>query len=43
MAAAIGAGHATADAVSQVLSNALAKGGPEKVVPELIDILGEPE
>ncbi|MFC1673329.1 NAD(P)-dependent oxidoreductase [Pseudomonadota bacterium] len=41
MAEAIGSGHATADAVSQVLNDALVKGGPEKVMPELIDILGD--
>ena len=45
MAQAMGAGHSAADAVRHVLADALAdalaEGGEERVMPELIDILGD--
>lgn len=40
MAGSLGAGHTVADAVARVLDDALAEGGDDKVMPELIDILG---
>jgi len=39
MAEAVGARHESADAVRRVLAEALAQGGDDKVMPELIDIL----
>lgn len=40
MAEAMGASHATADAVRHVLTTAISAGGEDRVMPELIDILG---